>query len=250
MLSDAVIIGRNHRLMQQNCHDFACSGSPLPGYAFGLVLDGCGSKYIDNEERSLVIPSHNEIGAKLMGEFIFDYLKNHLPALDQQPYCQKLAVRSLLTKLFNRCLGFLSNLIDLFPFSSELNRRRFIATHLLSTIVGFVVTPETAAFFWLGDGYICQDQELKLLDSHNQPNYLAYKIFSQNRPPLKACAGFNFEFVPNQDETNFLAVATDGCDPGLLAELGSPRTRTLLQRWINVQARQRNHFEDDGAVAA
>jgi len=77
-----------------------------------------------------------------MGEFIFDYLKNHLPALDQQPYCQKLAVKSLLTKLFNRCLGFLSNLIDLFPFSSELNRRRFIATHLLSTIVGFVVTPE------------------------------------------------------------------------------------------------------------
>ena len=62
MLNDAAIIGRTHRLTHQNCHDAAYTGAPQPGYAFGLVLDGCGSKYRKGGQAS---SSHNEVGAKL-----------------------------------------------------------------------------------------------------------------------------------------------------------------------------------------
>ena len=75
MINHATLIGRSHRLRQQNCHDYAISGAPAPGCAFGLVLDGCGSKY---HAGTAVYPSHNEVGAKLLGKFIASSLSHTL----------------------------------------------------------------------------------------------------------------------------------------------------------------------------
>jgi hypothetical protein len=58
------------------------------------------------------------------------------------------------------------------------------------------------------------------------------------------------EYVENYEETNWLAVATDGWTVDLLQELALPRSSLALQRWLNAQGRKRGHFEDDGAVVA
>jgi hypothetical protein len=55
LLSSATITGRHHRLMQQNGHDYAITGRSSPEFAFGLVLDGCGSQWEKKRLKSVAI---------------------------------------------------------------------------------------------------------------------------------------------------------------------------------------------------
>lgn len=246
MISHAMINGRTHRLLQQNSHDFAISGSPRSGTAFGLVLDGCGSKY--NRQSS-----HNEVGAKLLGQFASNWLnlqfaENELVELD-----------GLLVGLFDSCLVFMSQIVDSMPFIDEAARTAFVMTHWLATLVGFVVVEETAVLFWQGDGYLYVNGEITTLDSGNRPDYLAYQLLGKSegvkgRKGEHVTPSLTHPFTPsfvtvNRADLHSLAVATDGWQPDLLAQLAEPRSSLHLQRWLNIQARQPGNFEDDGAVA-
>ncbi len=251
MLSHAMINGRSHRLMQQNSHDFAISGSPRPDTAFGLVLDGCGSKY--NRQ-----PSSNEVGAKLLGQFAANWLNQHLSMNES------IDPSNLLADLFASCLGFMDQTTTRLPFTDEAARTSFVMTHWLATMVGFVVVAETTVLFWQGDGYLCVNGDVTTLDSDNLPDYLAYKLLrrgervkgrtgekitpSPQRPQVVHPCTPSFVTIDHAD-LGWLAVATDGWRPDLLAQLAEPRTSLHLQRWLNVQARQPGNFEDDGAVA-
>lgn len=247
MLSSATIIGRTHRLHQQNCHDFACTGEPGSGYAFGLVLDGCGSKYRDEGR---VVHSHNEIGAKLLGQFAAGFLTQKLVALNETGTADPIESAALLRELHDGSLRFMRRLLDALPFVDEHERTRFVASRLLCTLVGFLVTPEAAAFFWSGDGYLCQDRRITWIGSHNnQPEYLAYQLLSHRPEPSQATAGFHIEKVEDFGQTNWLAVATDGWCRDLLHQLATPRSSLALQRWVNQKARKRDRFEDDGAAS-
>ncbi|MCI0394719.1 MAG: protein phosphatase 2C domain-containing protein [Chloroflexi bacterium] len=242
ILSQATITGRSHRLMQQNGHDFAVTGAPRPGVAFGLVLDGCGSKQREvmpgpGRPHKLVTPSHNEVGAKLLGQFAATWLAGHLAG--------ELAIPLLLAELYRACLAFLAGLAGLLPFPGEAERNRFVASHLLCTLLGFVVTPAGAALFSAGDGYFCQDGQVTFLDCDNRPDYLAYQLLGWTE------GHFHIQMINDPAALPaWLAVATDGWPADLLAGLAQPRSSLALQRWLNVQAQQRGRFEDDGAVAA
>ena len=230
MISHATIIGRSHRLMQQNCHDFAIAGTPAPDCAFGLVLDGCGSKH---REETGTYPSHNEVGAKLLGQFTAVYLATQLPhhALDE----------ILFANLYSACCHYLQNLVALLPTTNPILQNRFIASHFLCTLLGFVIKGETAVFFWSGDGYLVHDGEVIHLDNHNQPDYLAYQLSKTAEPST-----FHTHTIHNP---NLLAVASDGWTADLLSQLHTPQAPLALQRWLNIRARERGAFEDDGAIA-
>jgi hypothetical protein len=228
MLSHATIIGRSHRLMQQNCHDFTITGTLAPDCAFGLVLDGCGSKHRDEMGTT---SSHNEVGAKLLGQFTHFYLTTHLPHHNPD--------EAFFANLSTACCTYLHNLLTLLPTSEPLTQTRFVATHLLCTIVGFVIKGETAVFFWSGDGYLCHNGEITQLDSHNEPDYLAYHLDVPNG---------RFQTLTIQNPT-WLAVASDGWTADLLTQLSTPQSSLALQRWLNKQAKERGKFEDDGAIA-
>ncbi len=246
MLSHAIINGRSHRLMQQNSHDFASSGSPRPDTAFGLVLDGCGSKY--NRQ-----PSSNEVGAKLLGQFAAGWLNRQL--VMNEPFDPD----DFPADLFNACLNFMRQTTDLLPFADDAARTAFVMTHWLATLVGFVVVGQTAVLFWQGDGCLCVNGEVTALDSGNQPDYLAYRLLRtgeqvKGRKGEKITPSPVQPFTPSfitvtRADMHWLAVATDGWRPDLLAQLAEPRPSLHLQRWLNVQARQPGNFEDDGAVA-
>ncbi|MCA9933903.1 MAG: hypothetical protein KC415_08270, partial [Anaerolineales bacterium] len=140
----------------------------------------------------------------------------------------------------------------------------FVASHWLATIVGFVVTPQTAVFFWQGDGYLVHDGRVITLDSDNRPNYLAYGLlregtqsgteeaqrFTERKSVQSAKSVDSFQtLVVERPSLQWLAVATDGWQTDLLQQLGEPRPGLQLARWMNVQARQHGRFDDDGAVA-
>ena len=78
MINHAVVIGRSHRIMQQNCQDFSVARELQPGLAFGIALDGCGSKY---RGRYRSLPSSNEVGSRLLGRFADAYLSQSLSKL-------------------------------------------------------------------------------------------------------------------------------------------------------------------------
>lgn len=237
MISHATILGRAHRLMQHNCQDFAAAASPAPLLTIGLVGDGCGSKFRENGRSQT---SHNETGANLLGQFALDFLSQKLADLPSPIGPQ--TIETILADLHLATLTFLHHLTAHFP---KTTRRQFIATHLLTTLVGFIRTPETAVFFWQGDGFLVADGRIQPLHSNNQPNYLAYQLLQPN----PAETNFQLAFVPQPDQLRWLAVATDGWSTPLLEQLDEPRSALTLQRWLNVQAQQRNQFDDDGAVA-
>ncbi|WP_420630925.1 protein phosphatase 2C domain-containing protein [Candidatus Leptofilum sp.] len=241
MISHATTIGRAHRLMQRNCQDFAATASPAPHIAIGIVCDGCGSKYKENGTlQATTYPSHNETGANLLGQFAVNFLNQKL-ANFSEPLCPQ-AVENVLSDLHLAAISFLHHLTAHFPAAT---RRQFVATHLLTTLVGFVRTPETAVFFWQGDGFLVADGRVQPLHSNNQPDYLAYQLLQ----PKPAQTNFQLAFVPQPQNLRWLAVATDGWSAQQLCQLAEPRPPLALQRWLNVQSQQRGHFDDDGAVA-
>ena len=103
---------------------------------------------------------------------------------------------------------------------------------------------ETAVFFHRGDGYLLHNDKITYLDNNNQPDYLAYDL--ENRNDRLTNIGFHTQTVQNPTH---LAVATDGWTAELLTQLEQPQSSLTLQRWLNVQAKQRDNFEDDGAIA-
>jgi len=233
LVNHATLIGRAHRLLQHNGQDFAISGAPAPGCAFGLVLDGCGSKYRPD---TAVYPSHNEVGAKLLGKFMAAALSRALQA------DTAVTPTALLPTLYDQSLDFLTGLVALFPNEDLALRRQLIMTHLLCTVVGFVKIEDTAVFFWRGDGFLAVDETITLLDSGNQPDYLAYDMLEGRRD-----GRFHTQIIP--PTARWLAVASDGWQEPLLAACAPPRPGLALQRWLNQQGQQRGHFEDDGSVA-
>jgi hypothetical protein len=246
MLAQAVVIGRNHRLMNQNCQDFAVTGAPEPGYAYGIVLDGCGGKYREKSEsygRPSTYPSQNEVGARILGQFMAQWFENNLG----QPSLVCLAKKLGLTVEL-----FIRDFMVIMGHRHPEEQRRFAHTNLLATIVGFAVTPTEGCFFWAGDGYLKLREEITPLDFNNQPPYLAYTAlmngdksngqFNNGRSKIESWV------FPMTDDVTSLAVATDGWQPNQLAQVERPHDSLSLQRWVNVEARQRGRFEDDGAI--
>ena len=225
IVSQAMVIGRSHRLVQGNGHDFVVTGSVGEKVGFGVVLDGCGGKY---REEQRVVPSSNEVGAKLLGQFIAAWLTRALKD-------KKVDLAGLPQKLYEACVGFLEQLITLFPFEEEIDKRCFMGSQLLCTVVGFVVQRDRAIFFWRGDGYLFLQGEITCLDSNNAPNYITYDLHSGQK-------GFEVKVASELKPDDWLGVATDGWQAELLTQLAEPSSTLQLQRRLNIKARGKRPF--------
>jgi len=245
MFAQAATIGRQHRLMNHNCQDFAVGGLIETGFAYGLVLDGCGSKYRESIEggqlsKFCTYPSQNEVGARITGQFAARWLEKNLLGLE--------SLECLPGKLQEATEIFLKAFLKNMGYSETAEIVRFIHTNLLTTLHGFAITPTEGCFFWAGDGFLCQNGMVTSLQYNNRPPYLAYNVVSENcdarfRIQIESC---RFSLT---GETTWLAVATDGWQAEQLAHLERPTSSLALQRLVNLEARQRGRFEDDGAIA-
>ena len=229
MLASATIIGRAHRLRQQNSHDFATTHTTQNETTLGLVLDGCGSKFKNGKQ---LYPSQNEVGAKLLGTFAMRYLAAELNKGED--------ISATIDSLYPAALSFLHDIIDLYSFA-ELEKQQFVYTNLLCTMVGFVMREDTAVFFWRGDGWLIHNDSVIDLDSNNHPDYLAYDLLHEPK-------GLQTKSIPSS-ELKRIGVATDGWSEQLLNELTPQKNDVLLQRWVNSQAKHAPNFEDDASIA-
>jgi hypothetical protein len=231
--------------MNHNCQDFAITGSPKEGCGYGMVLDGCGSKYretaaANQRSRFITSPSQNEVGARVIGQFASQWLEKYLVRQE--------SLEGLAGKLQTDVERFLEAFVVSMGYTKPAVRFRFIHTNLLATLVGFVFTPTEGCFFWAGDGYLGQDGQIRPLDYDNHPPYLAYNILKGERKNIERIQLESCLF-PMTNETTWLVAATDGWQPEQLKQLERPQSSLALQRWVNVEARQRGRFEDDGAIA-
>ncbi|MEZ4594497.1 MAG: hypothetical protein R3D55_25635 [Chloroflexota bacterium] len=108
------------------------------------MCDGCGSKFVGENGRSA--PSHNETGANLAGQFALDFLSQTWPP------CPAPSAWKPWKPLWLICTWRQLTFLHLTAHFPEANRCEFVATRLLTTLVGFVRTEGTAVFFWQGDG--------------------------------------------------------------------------------------------------
>lgn len=237
IIGSAVVIGRQHRLLGRNAQDFALAGVTPRGACFGLVADGCGGKFRLDDS---IHASHNEVGAKLLCRFAAGWLEAGLDT--------EIELAPLVEELYAACLGFLRCLaLTIVPAGNEA-MAHFVATHLLSTLLGFAVTEKEALFFWLGDGFLYRNGEVAGLQSGDEPDYLAYRLLDGAIPPHAPAAGFNVQQL-GRSGLHQLAVATDGWTPALLSDLQPAPSDLELQRWMNIQAQRPGQFDDDGAIA-
>lgn len=230
MLATAAIIGRNHRLKQQNCQDFTAVSTLPNNTTIGLVLDGCGSKF---KNENSTHSSRNEVGANLLGEFAIQFLSHQLTE-NSNP-------QAVVDGLYDASLQFLTEILALYNFAHDAAKHQFVYTNLLCTLVGFVAREDTAVFFWRGDGWLIHNDTLTDLNSNNHPDYLAYDLLSG------AAKGLHTKTISLPEITR-IGVASDGWSAPLLNQLTAPQNSITLQRWVNVQAKQAPHFEDDAAI--
>ena len=229
MLASATIIGRAHRLRQQNSHDFAITHTTQNGITIGLVLDGCGSKFKQGKQS---YPSQNEVGAKLLGTFVMRHLAAELNKSQD--------ISATIDSLYPAALSFLHNILNLYSFD-DMQKQQFVYTNLLCTMVGFVLKEDTAVFFWRGDGWLIHNDTLIDLDTNNHPDYLAYDL-------LNTPKGLQTKSIPSS-AIACIGVATDGWSEQLLNELAPQKNDIMLQRWVNSQAKHAPNFEDDASIA-
>lgn len=166
-----------------------------PGFIAGVVCDGCGSA------------EHSEFGSTLGTSLVINSLERMLSLgidlSDQEN------VKRVLDHLTSSLVGDLNRVTNVVA-SEGRARRLFVTSHLLFTVVGFVITPETAFAFSFGDGVVAVNGEASVIPPFpdNMPPYPGYLVESFDiRPEL-----LQFELrahVPTSS-LNSIMVGTDG----------------------------------------
>lgn len=158
------VIGRDHRQVPKNCQDgyhIAHSND----YTVAIVTDGCGSDRSAEAMWDLNGQTqHNEVGAKLGAV---------------------LAAQAVLRAAIERGVDRLNWSEVQFNLASQLyqlarsmggNIRETIESFFLFTIVGVLLSAETATFFALGDGVVVVNGEVSSIGPFpgNKPPYIGY----------------------------------------------------------------------------
>lgn len=156
-LAGGSVAGRDHRGrggVPRNCQDAYHLHGGLTAHVV-MVADGCGSG------KSSEVGA--EIGTRMGATFLCQYLERGLPANGQ-----------MLERVRQDLIGHLRVVARNMGSSlSEVVNRYF-----LFTLLGAIITEETAIFFAIGDGVIVVNGEIRVLEPEagNQPIYLGYAL--------------------------------------------------------------------------
>ncbi len=182
-LASASIIGKDHRRSGRNNQD-AFHVLSTDNYLIAVVADGCGSG------------PHSEVGAQLGVRFATRIIAKELDRRGQGAYLWiNHALASELT-LLKRWLGD-----D--PVQATLD-------YLLFTLVGVIITPDTAEFFAFGDGVIMVNGQLISIDyPGNAPPYPAYQILDGTQMPPEQLQFRVHRRIPTAELDSF-GIGTDG----------------------------------------
>lgn len=254
-IQSASIIGSHHRNVNKNNQDAAVVIEKNE-IAVGVVADGCGSG------------AHSEIGARLGALFAANFLVEKVNA--ETPLLAKGGETSFESVLEQLRVALLAYLEKICVAPNE--KKEFVFSHLLFTLVGFVITPACAGrpervyVFRAGDGVVIVNGEKIVFDENNMPRYLSFGMLSANNGDEGR--RFNFEIVKEMPTADLhcLLIATDGFVPILengeqeFTSLGETKTvgafidltnekylsnRCFLQKRLNVLGMNQGLLYDD-----
>lgn len=188
-------------------------------FAVGVVADGCGSG------------ARSEVGATLLAEAVARESARRLAA-----GTTAVEVAGAAGRVGERVLAAVLHAVG----RDSDDRTRFLADHLLATLIVLVDDGEHLAVVAFGDGLLAADGDVLVIDEGNTPSYLGYALAGRALPAP------SFIWTRRSRDVRQVAIATDGLLPELAAGLWGHRGRSL-QRWLNVQA-HRAPLEDDATV--
>ncbi|MBN1287114.1 MAG: protein phosphatase 2C domain-containing protein [Anaerolineae bacterium] len=222
-VSAGTIIGRTHAIRQTNRQD-AHALAVAPGYAAGVLCDGCGEG------------AASEVGAMLAARYLAQEAARMLGEGGAAP-------ADLPGALYPALVEYLGGLLDLQRLVSVDARQRFVRDYLLFTVVGFVLNRDAGVVFVAGDGLASIDGAVCRFDYDNRPPYPAYHLLAAGG----ASSGFEtiaFDPAGLQD----LGLASDGFDVELFGDLRGLVHPRAVQRKLNVWSDKERRFLDDATV--
>lgn len=198
--------GTRHIRLNQNNQD-ACTYQTFSvpvfdrTYHIGLVSDGCSGNPMF---------SHSEVGAHLLVLYAYRRI--------QELICSHVALQDIPKVLYPSITEFLldimtkvmpSHVLWKYPVSIKdrqdwNGQTRFKNDFLSATLLGFIADELDLIVFSAGDGIVVVDDEIKIIDQNNQPDYPSISV---NRPSE------GFQTVQYQtDMVQRVAITTDGLD--------------------------------------
>lgn len=169
------VLGNTHKKLHYNNQD-AYNYFQSKDLIIGVVADGCGGG------------ACNEVGAKLIVDFLVNYCKKNYT---NNPF--------EINTLKSSILSFLKNIVSNQQTDDELY---FIENFLFFTLFGFVITPELTYIFHSGDGMYIINNEIHIVEQDNRPNYISKNLISGN---------FDFEIKElKTDNIDKILISTDG----------------------------------------
>ena len=189
------ITGRDHLLAEKNNQD-ALAFQLNDQAIIAVVCDGCSSG------------KHSEVGAKIGAQLIIQAINQRIAEFNDAAKVNKaleMARHDVLAQL------------RILSLAMGQNFRQIINDYFLFTIVGAVLTPQSAVLFNLGDGLVIINNQIIPLGpfANNEPPYLGYQLISSG--PDKSLAWQVIQILPSADVQSLL-IATDGAFDLLKAE--------------------------------
>ena len=260
-LSSASIIGRDHHMDSRNSHD-ALNIVQDERIAVGIVCDGCSGQpgeHLDSEVGA-------KLGALLLSHTIYNYVFRAWwgDGWISRNINLKMILEQARVHSIARLKGFA---LDLGPSLSATAYR-----NMLFTVVGFVITPATSAFFAVGDGYIVVNGQVIQIGPFpdNKPPYFAYGGLVESELATHTPEATRFKIyceIPTWRLGSFL-IGTDGIQDlvssenllvpgtqnpvGLFSQFWTDsryfETRTALQRKLNLVGRNISRVIDGNLV--
>jgi protein phosphatase 2C-like protein len=180
------VTGREHVAAGRNNQDAFCWSAAAEA-TVAVVADGCGSG------------RYSEVGAQVGARLLTAALREQAVRFETEKAEDvleriRLDVLAQLRVLANAMGGSLSQVVG---------------DYFLFTTLGFVIGPQTATVFGIGDGVVCVNGRIrKLVAARNEPAYLGYGLTSSTftDDDLRFVV---YERLP-ADEARTLLVGTDG----------------------------------------
>lgn len=188
------VIGNTHSLQNKNNQD-AFTYIIHDQYMIAVVCDGCSKG------------SRSEMGSTLLASVVTQSI---------QKYCQTYGMlfwenKRLWAEMQQEILAPVRTLISFMPYSVA----ESIQKHFLSTVVGYIITPEKTCVFICGDGVYGINDEVKIVGPflENKPPYFAYQLLPGG-VDVPGTDDFSLQVVETQDTNTIesIFVGTDGVE--------------------------------------
>lgn len=232
------VIGRGHILIGKNCQDSIRVKTIIDNedtYHIAWISDGCSEG------------SYSEVGSNLATTYLLNktisYIKNGVSE-DLIPYF-------LFQDLANY-LNFILQISDISDQKNPIEKVAFVKDHLLFTLIGYIIGPESTTILAYGDGVFIVNDQIYFRDFNDASPYPGYLLIDPqyldpNRTPMNQ---FFDVYVYDTENIDKLAIGSDAWiqEKDLLDKIWGHVHPNQIQRLMNLWSEKDKRLSDDATL--